>query len=150
MTSDLDDVLVDDSALLGDRLVRSLHKSPTGHLSTNPKNHRDYIMEEHNVAILYVYTGTEKVGYEMHEHYIYSDLPCSYTEWGRMVAQEGRRLERQRVSNYLGVYGWQTGRVHITPLRNGDLFIKIDEQGAHGVRLSFGPRTAKQTAFSQA
>ena|SRR6187399_203614 len=147
--NDLDDVLVDDSALLGDRLVRSLHKAPTGHLSGNPKRHKDCVHDDHNIAVLYIYTGTEKHGYEMHEHYIYSDLPCSYTEWSRMVQEEGRRLELSPSADYIGVYGWQTARVSVTPLRNGDLFIKIDDQGAHGVRLAFGTKTDKRTAFSQ-
>jgi hypothetical protein len=48
------------------------------------------------------------------------------------------------------VYGWMTSFIRITPLRNGDLFIKIDKDGATGVRLAFSPRTVKHETRDKA
>lgn len=65
------------------------------------------------------------------------------------MLEEAEKLEKYSGKNWHGVYGWSTAYVQITPLRNGDLFIKVDADGARGVRLSFSPRTSKQAARNE-
>jgi hypothetical protein len=141
---DLDDIVVDDGALLADRLVRSLHQNADGHLAINQKAHEASIEDGHNVAILYIYTSFED-GYVMHEHYAYSKDSLRYNEWRKIVIEECKKLDRNKGDNWLGVYGWATAHVKVTPLRTGDLFIKVDKEGARGVRLTFDSRKTKRS-----
>jgi hypothetical protein len=142
---DLDDIVVDDGALLADRLVRSLHKNDDGHLHINRQGHEDSIEEHHNVAILYIYTSLED-GYVLHEHYIYSHDSLRYKEWKKLVIEESKKLDSGKGENWLGIYGWATAHIKVTPLRTGDLFIKIDKEGARGVRLTFDTRKTKRSS----
>lgn len=145
---DIDDIVVDDGALLADRLVRSLHRNEDGHLAGNQKAHELAIEATHNVAILYIYTVL-KDEYMLHEHYVYSSESCNYKQWRKIAHDETDKLNANHRDDYIGVYGWATARVKITPLRNGDLFITIDNDGARGVRLSFSPTQAQRKAQSK-
>lgn len=138
-----EDVVLDDSILLQDRLVRSLHRNNDGHLAGSHRGHETD--RDHNVAVLYVYTRDPDGLYTLHEHYAYSEKSLNYKEWCKYAHEEARKIAQQYSKKDLhGVYGWNTAFIQITPLRTGDLFIKIDEKGAHGVRLSFGSRTSKR------
>lgn len=138
----MDDVVLDDSGLLLDRLLRSFHKNKDGHLAAGPRQHQESISETHNIAILYVYT-LEAGAYMLHEHYVFSHEPLTYKQWFKLVVSECHAIEDSDMKNFHGVYGWQTNYLQITPLREGDLFIKIDKDGARGVRLSFSTEALK-------
>lgn len=141
------ETVVDDSALLADRLVRSLHRNPHGHLASGPCAHGNAVDKSHNVAILYVYTHDADGLYSLHEHYVYTDKPLTYKQWHAIVEREATNIMRQKARKTLhGVYGWNTACIQITPLRTGDLFITVDDKGARGVRLAFGPKPAKPAA----
>lgn len=142
-----DQIVVDDDVLLSDRLIRSLHRNPDGHLHISYAQHKSAIEKDHNVVILYVYTEDPEGGYTVHEHYVYDDGKShSYREWNRIAQKEALRLARGADKSFYGVYGWTTGFIQITPLRTGDLFIKIDDQGARGVRLTFDSAKNKRAA----
>lgn len=136
--------VVDDSALLADRLVRSLHRNADGHLAGDQYTHD--VEKQHNVGILYIYTHDRDGLYSLQEHYVYVDKAHSYKEWLRILLPEARRVSRRIGKPLHGVYGWNTSYIQITPLRTGDLFITIDDKGARGVRLAFGPSETKRKA----
>jgi hypothetical protein len=142
---DYDDIVTDDGSLLADRLVRSMHRSDDGHLAINQKAHESSVESRHNVAILYIYTEFDD-GVVINEHYVYSHKPNKYKEWAKIANDEAVFLEKHKGKDWLGVYGWQTSHVAITPLRSGDLFIKIDKQGATGVRLTFNSTKDKRVS----
>jgi len=142
------DAPLDDAMLLQDRVLRSLHRSPDGHLAASRKAHKESVLDTHNVATLYVYTK-EDDGYTMHEHYVFSHQPLQYKEWLEVVIKECFQLEANKSEIFYGVYGWLTGHLRITPMRNGDLFIKIDAEGAKGVRLTFDPRKNSRRAHNE-
>lgn len=146
--NDIDDIVVDDSELLADRLVRSLHRNPDGHLAGNQQDHKNSIELGHNVAVIYIYTEHED-GYQLHEHYIYSSQPRTYKSWLEAVTEEINRIVDEADQTFYGVYGWATAHIKITPLRNGDLFIKVDNAGARGVRLSFSTKPDQRTACEE-
>lgn len=137
-----DDALLDDPMLLQDRLIRSLHRNPDGHLANNRSNHLISIEDEHNIASIYIYTADDN-SYSYREHYVFSHNPLSYKEWLGVVIAECFKIEANPPEQYYGIYGWNTSYLQIHPLRNGDLFIKIDEDGAQGVRLTFNSGKAK-------
>lgn len=141
-----EDALLDDDALLADRVLRSLHRNKDGHLSVSANMHKTAVLPIHNMAVLYCYTHESDDSYILHEHYLHSSEPCTYKIWLAAVLEEASNLERYSGENFHGVYGWNTAMVKITPLRNGDLFITIDKDGARGVRLSFNSGTRKQAA----
>lgn len=145
MTSSFDirpeDLLHDDADLLADRLLRSLHRNKDGHLAQAYNRHPHGVEERHNVAILYCYTLTEGA-YTLYQHFVHSQTSLNYKGWLSLVIAEGIQLHKFSGENFYGVYGWLTSTVAITPLRNGDLFIKIDKEGARGVRLAFSARKA--------
>jgi len=149
LTVDADDLVLDDGALLADRLLRSLHRNDDGHLGPSYKHHENIIDPLHNVAILYVYT-VEDDAYSMYEHYVYSHDSHTYRQWRMIAHDEVDRLNKHATATFYGVYGWSTGRIQITPLRTGDLFIKIDKTGARGVRLTFGSREDQHAARKEA
>lgn len=136
------DIIVDDGSLLADRVLRSLHRNEDGHLAGSAYDHESSIEKRHNVAILQIYTCEDEV-YTLHEHYAYSPDPLTYIKWRAIVFREIEQLEKYASKSYHGVYGWSTGTIKIHPLRTGDLFIKIDKEGATGVRLTFNSRKAK-------
>lgn len=140
------EVVLDDSALLADRVVRSLHRNNDGHLAINKSLHADSITKLHNVVILYIYTEDE-LGFTLHEHYVWNPNPRGYKDWCRLALTEFQYLSKHGGKDFYGVYGWVTSTVHITPLRNGDLFIKIDKSGATGVRLAFNSSEVKYEAL---
>lgn len=142
------EVVLDDEVLLLDRLMRSLHKNSDGHLSSHPRGHQQAISSAHNIAVLYVYT-LDAGAYMMHEHYVFSHEPQTYKQWLKLVLQECETLHESN-ENVYGVFGWLTSFMHITPLREGDLFIKIDKEGARGVRLTFSTRKSKRNAHAKA
>lgn len=116
--------------------MRSLHRNRDGHLAGSKKTHIQSVEDEHNIATLYVYTVEDEF-YSLHEHYVYSHEPLQYKQWLELVVRECFKLEDNASDAYYGVFGWCTGKLRITPMRNGDLFIKVDSEGATGVRLSF-------------
>jgi hypothetical protein len=144
----VNDVILDDDDLLKDRLLRSLHRDANGHLAANRQHHENAVDGTHNVAILYVYTHESRI-YTLHEHYIYSAEPYSYKGWRLIVNDEIAKLVKASIKDFYGIYGWLTSTVHITPLRTGDMFIKIDSSGARGVRLTFDSRKDKREAHSK-
>lgn len=131
-----DALILDDGDLVRDRLLRSLHRNSDGHLAASPRRHADQVSPLHNVAVLYVYCAHEGDSHSMHEQYIFSHDPRSYRDWWHLVNTECFRLHRAD-QTIIGVYGWMTSTMRITPLRTGDLFIKIDRSGVHGVRITF-------------
>lgn len=143
-----DELILDDDGLLADRLLRSLHRNTDGHLSSSIRNHSDSVLTTHNIAILYVYTLADNA-YTLHEHYVYSFEPLPYEQWKPLVYAECKLLYENPVRDFHGVYGWQTSFLRITPLRNGDLFIKVDKDGVTGVRLSFSSLQDKHDAHSK-
>lgn len=147
METEIETVL-DDAHLLQDRLVRSLHRNPDGHLATTREQHVASVLKEHNIATLYVYTVDED-SYMLHEHYIFSHHPLTYRQWLTLVVRECFKLQETKTESYYGVYGWLTNHLQITPMRTGDLFIKIDSEGATGVRLTFNPRAPKPDAHKE-
>lgn len=140
--------VLDDSELLQDRLLRSLHRNRDGHLAGSKKTHEESIDESHNIATLYIYT-VEDATYMLHTHYVYTHEPLTYKEWLKAVIRECFAIEDDKTDAYYGIYGWCTGFLRVTPMRNGDLFIKVDSEGATGVRLSFSPRTGKRNAYNK-
>lgn len=132
-----EEVVLDDDDLLKDRLLRSLHRNRDGHLAIEARKHDTE--ETHNVAVIYVYT-TESQSYMLYEHYVYSHDPRSYAEWLGIVHDEMETISSQGRADLFGVYGWLTNRIVISPLRTGDVLIKIDKEGARGVRLTFNSR----------
>lgn len=147
-TLDVSETLLDDPMLLQVRLIKSLHRNRDGHLSASRKGHVESVSNEHNVATLYVYT-VDGDAYMLHEHYVFSHEPLQYKEWLQLVVRECFALEDNRSDTYYGVYGWLTNRLRITPMRTGDLFIKIDAEGATGVRLSFNTGKDKPNAHKE-
>lgn len=138
-----DDLVTDDGALLLDRLVRGLHRNKDGFLSANEKNPKHSIDEWHNAVCLYIYTIDDDL-YTLNTHYVYGGRDShTYDEWCAIANAEIDRLNLESGSNWHGVYGWSTTTIRITPIRNGDLFIAIDAEGARGVRISFSPRANK-------
>lgn len=131
-----DALVLDDGDQVRDRLLRSLHRNADGHLAASHRKHAEQVTAEHNIAVLYVYQAPEPGAHSMYESYVFSHDPRGYREWYRLVNAECFRLHRADKS-VLGIYGWLTSFMRITPLRTGDLFIKIDRSGAHGVRISF-------------
>lgn len=137
------DIVLDDPAEIADRLLESLHRNRDGHLASSRAEHGEAVESSHNLAVLYLYVRDESEPgewYFMHEHYVFSHDPRSYKEWLKIVRAEMLALWNNRTAAYLGCYGWATQRLPVTPLRTGDLFIRIDKDGAHGARLTFGPR----------
>lgn len=145
----IEDIVYDDSDLLADRLLRSLHRGKDGHLASAHNVHKAGVADEHNVAVLYCYTFDDGL-YTLHHHYVHSETPLTYKKWSDLALSEAKRLHRNSGPNFQGVYGWITSRVQITPLHTGDIFIKIDEEGARGVRLSFSSRKAGNEARKKA
>ena len=143
------DVVIDDAILLQDRLMRSLHRNSDGHLAASKKGHNDSVLSTHNIATLYIYTVDSDEAYMMHSHYIYSHDPLSYRNWLTLVIAECFKVEDNKSDTYYGVYGWLTGFMRITPMRTGDLFIKISEEGAKGVRLAFNTAKNKHEAYKK-
>lgn len=135
--AEYDEAVVDDGALLLDRLVRGLHRNKDGFLSVDEKHPKRSIDEWHNAVCLYIYTIDDDL-YTLNTHYVYGGYePHTYEEWLSIANAEVDRLNEQAGSNWHGVYGWSTTTIRITPIRNGDLFIAIDDEGARGVRISF-------------
>lgn len=137
-----DDILLDDDNLLRDRLLRSLHRNGDGHLAAASNRHKQAIEAVHNMAVLFCYT-CEDDEYTMHEHYLYAPDARGYKQWSKLALNEAINLHKYSEDNFHGVFGWVTAYVKITPLRNGDLFIKIDVEGARGVRLTFSAGKSK-------
>ena len=142
------EAILDDDDLLKDRLLRSLHRNKDGHLAVTSHTHEKSISAAHNAAILYIYTREKNV-YTLHEHYIYSHDPHIYKQWKEITAKEIERIMRNKPKDWHGVYGWVTGTIVITPLRTGDLFIRVDKNGAKGVRISFNTRKAKHETYDE-
>lgn len=142
------EAILDDDDLLRDRLLRSLHRNKDGHLATTSHNHESTIADSHNATVLYIYTR-EGNAYTLHEHYVYSHDPHSYKEWKEIVFKEIERILKHPPKDWHGVYGWLTSTIVITPLRTGDLLVKIDKDGARGVRLSFDTRKAKHETHKE-
>jgi len=143
-----EELILDDDGLLADRLLRSLHRNIDGHLSSSIRDHNESVLTTHNIAVLYVYTIIDDA-YMLHEHYVFSYEPLIYAQWKPIVYEECKLLYDNPVKAFHGVYGWQTSYLRITPLRNGDLFIKIDKEGVTGVRLAFSPVSDKHDAHSK-
>lgn len=144
-----EDLLHDDPDLLADRLLRSLHRNKDGHLAVAYNRHPQGVEERHNVAILYCYTEHDGA-YTLYQHYVHSQESLTYKKWYELAVSEAIRLQKSNTENWYGVYGWLTATVQITPLRTGDLFIKIDKEGARGVRLAFSTRKARHETRTQA
>jgi hypothetical protein len=142
------EAILDDDDLLRDRLLRSLHRNSDGHLATTSHSHEKAISDAHNAAVLYIYTR-ERNAYTLHEKYIYSHDPHTYKEWQETVFSHIDSLLKNRPKDWHGVYGWLTSTIVITPLRTGDLLIKVDKDGARGVRLSFDTRKAKHETHKE-
>lgn len=136
----VEETVLDDGDLLRDRLLRSLHRNADGHLAEHHKAHKTSIERTHNVAVLFVYTKDDDA-FIMHEHYVHSRKPCNYWSWRRIATDEAKRIGREwNAKLFYGVYGWMTATIQITPLRNGDLFLKVDSTGASCVRVAFDPK----------
>lgn len=148
LPSPTDALILDDGDLLRDRLLRSLHRNRDGHLAASARRHADQVSPMHNIAVLFVYT-THGAAYSMHEHYIFSHDARPYRDWLRLVYAELDKLQRLDDGTLHGVYGWMTSVMRITPLRTGDLFIKIDSSGATGVRISFSAAKDKRETRSK-
>lgn len=142
-----EDTVYDDDVLLADAVLRTLHRNKDGHLAPHQR-HKESVLGDHNVAIFYLYL-IDGDAYILGEHYVYAPDAVSYKQWCAVANREVDSIHRQAGSELYGVFGWITGKIEITPLRTGDLFIKISKDGISGVRLSFGARKAKQHARSK-
>lgn len=147
--AEYDEVISDDSALLLDRLVRSLHRNKDGFLSTNEKDPKRSIDEWHNAVCLYIYTLDDGL-YTLNTFYVYGGFePHTYEDWREIAFSAIDELNENAASNWHGVYGWSTTTIRITPIRTGDLFIAIDAQGVRSVRVSFSARKSKRTPHTR-
>lgn len=143
-----EDLLLDDDNLLRDRLLRSLHRNKDGHLAVAANRHEQGIEAVHNMAVLFCYT-LDDGEYTMHEHYVFAPDTRGYKKWREIAKREAEALHKHSGDNFHGVYGWSTAYVKITPLRNGDLFININADGANGVRLTFGAKADEHETFKK-
>lgn len=143
-----EDVVYDDDSLLADRVLRTLHRNKDGHLAPSQR-HKELIEEGHNVAVLYLYLCDGDT-YLLSEHYVYSPDPLSYKRWVQVANREADSICDQAGAELYGIFGWITARIQVTPLRTGDLFIRIDKSGATGVRLAFSSREDKPDAQTKA
>jgi hypothetical protein len=144
--AEYDELVTDDGALLLDRLVRSLHRNKDGFLSTNEKNPKVGIEENHNAICLYIYTVDEDA-YTLNTYYVFGGFePHRYEEWREIANEATDELNELAGANWHGVYGWSTTTIKVTPIRTGDLFICVDEKGVRSARISFNTRKTKRTA----
>lgn len=147
-----DEAITDDGALLLDRLVRSLHRNSDGFLSTDEKNPKRSIDEWHNAVCLYIYAVDDDGFYTLNCYYVYGgdDEPHTYEEWRAVAFESVDELNEQQKGNWYGVYGWSTTTIRITPIRNGDLFVAIDDDGVRSVRVAFNSRKSKHASHKSA
>lgn len=145
-----DEAITDDGALLLDRLVRSLHRNADGFLSTDEKNPKRSIDDWHNAVCLYIYTVDDGF-YTLNCYYVYGgDEPHTYEEWKQIAFEATDELNKQQKDNWYGVYGWSTTTIRITPIRNNDLFIAIDDDGVRSVRVAFNSGKSKHASHKSA
>jgi hypothetical protein len=131
----------DDGKLTLDRLVRSLYRNKDGLLCVNEKNHKSAIDEMHNAICLYIYYQ-EAGMYMIDAYYVYAyDKPESYEEWCEIAWSAVDELNEKPPQGFYGVYGWITTNIRVSVIRNGDMMIKVDAEGATGVRISFNRRS---------
>jgi hypothetical protein len=141
----MSELLLDDHDLLQDRLVRSLHRNNDGHLAESTRAHTYAVDKSHNAACIYLYTYYEDFSHSLRAHYVYSHDALTYQDWHKRVREEVSEIvSKKGASGQQAPYGWLTTRIPITPMRNGDLFIKVDASGATGVRLTFNPAARKR------
>lgn len=143
--AEYDEVISDDGALLLDRLVRSLYRNKDGFLAPDERSPKKHIDEWHNAVCLYIYSIDDNL-YTLNTYYVFGGFEShTYEEWCEIAHSAVDELnEQQSGRNWHGVYGWSTTTIKITPIRNGDLFIAIDDEGVRGVRISFSSRKAKR------
>lgn len=141
-----DEAITDDSALLLDRLVRSLHRNKDGFLSTDEKHPKRAVDEWHNAVCLYIYALDADGFYTLNTYYVYGgEDPRSYEEW-REIAFTAVDELNESAANSFGIYGWSTTTIRVTPIRTGDLFVAIDTEGVRSVRIAFNTRKAKRAS----
>jgi hypothetical protein len=141
-----DEAISDDGALLLDRLVRSLYRNKDGFLCVDERAQKSGVDEQHNAVCLYIYTADENGFYTLSTYYVYGGKePHSYEEW-RAIAFESVDELKDSADIDISVYGWSTTTIRVTPIRTGDLFICVDENGVRGVRITFNTRKAKREA----
>lgn len=147
-----DEAVVDDSALLLDRLVRSLYRNGDGFLSVNERSPKHHVDEWHNAVCLYIYAEDGDGFYTLNTYYVYGGRdPHTYEEWRDIAFEATDELNTQTKSaSWFGVYGWSTTTIRVTPIRNGDLFIAVDKEGVRSVRIAFDTREAKHAAHKSA
>lgn len=139
-----DEIISDDGALLLDRLVRSLYRNKDGFLSANDRNQRSGVEEMHNAVCLYIYTEDENGFYTLNTYYVYGGKdPHSYEEWREIAFEAADELKD---GADICIYGWTTTTIRVTPIRTGDLFICVDDNGVRGVRITFNSRARKHEA----
>lgn len=135
-----EEAVLDDGKLTLDRLVRSLYRNKDGLLCVNEKNHKSAIDEMHNAVCLYVYYQDSGM-YMIDAYYVYAyDKPESYEEWRQIAWSATDDLNKKPPEGFYGVYGWLTTNIRVSVIRNGDMMIKVDAEGATGVRISFNRR----------
>lgn len=149
--AEYDELVTDDGALLLDRLVRTLHRNKDGFLSADEKHPARSVDEWHNAVCLYIYTVDDDL-YTLNTFYVYggTDEPHSYEEWREIAHHAIDELNDNAGSNWHGVYGWSTTTIRITPIRTGDLFVAIDNDGVRCVRVSFGAGKNKRASHKGA
>lgn len=128
---------------LQERWLASLHKNSDGHLASDAQAHRHAVQSSHNVAVVYFWQQIEWEGSTvavLHHEYIHSAQPLPYQDWLARVRHARNTLAVHEWPGFMGFQGWLTQKLKITPLRNNDLLIKIDEKGARGVRITFSRR----------
>jgi hypothetical protein len=141
-----DEVVLDDGALLLDRLVRSLPRNKDGFLSTDEKNPRKSIDGRQNAVCLYIYTVDDEL-FTLNTFYVYGGhQQHTYEEWREIAFTAIDELNEQAEDNWHGVYAWSVTTIRVTPIRTGDLFIAVDTNGARGVRISFDTKRNERAA----
>lgn len=142
-----DEIISDDGALLLDRLVRSLYRNVDGFLAPDERNPKHHIDEWHNAVCLYIYVLDADGFYTLHTFYVYGgNEPHKYEDWRAIAFDAVDELNKQQTDTWQGVYGWSTTTIRITPIRTGDLFVAIDDDGVRSVRISFNTRKAKRAS----
>jgi hypothetical protein len=146
MNGDRDDRPTPEPDVLKRNLLTSLHRNTALHLSANRQKHE--IGENHNCVTLFFFMKAElpDVPDDSDDHCCVQEVklfhytPLTYDQWLTLVNKEHKKYPQRPKGNFICFYGWRTYHLPVTPIRNGDIWIKVDNEGVRHVCFSFGQR----------